>query len=52
MAVETVSHNATPTLGLSLLEISEPSGHQIDGLGLFKSEYLSQDLILASHIQL
>ena len=52
MAVETVSHNATTTLGLSLLEISEPSGHQIDELGLFKSEYLSQDLILASHIQL
>ena len=40
MAVETVSHNATTTLGLSLLEISEPSGHKIDELGLFKSEYL------------
>ena len=45
MAVGTVSHNATTTLGVSLLEISEPSGHKIDELGFFKSDYLSQDLI-------
>ena len=45
MAVGTVSYNATTTLGLSLLKISQPSGHKIDELGFFKPGYLNQDLI-------
>ena len=45
MAVGTVNYNATTTLGLSLLKISQPSGHKIDELGFFKPGYLNQDLI-------
>ena len=45
MAVGTVNYNATTTLGLSLLKISQPSGHKIDELGFFKPDYLNQDLI-------
>ena len=37
MAVVTVSYNATITLGMSLLKISQPSGHKIDELGFFKA---------------
>ena len=45
MAVVTVGYNATITLGMSLLKISQPSGHKIDELGSLKPGYLNQDLI-------